>query len=169
MAAYDTYADALFRHIFFRVHERELAHDLLADTFARGWQYINKGNHVDNMRAFLYKTAHNLVIDQYRKHKEQSLDSMAEDGFDPKDAVGEGVSYAGAEVKQFMMALEQIPKEYRDVVLMRYVDDMSPEDIAEVLGENANTVSVRIHRGVTMVRKELGLNGDGDEKLVAGK
>jgi len=67
------------------------------------------------------------------------------------------------------MALEQIPKEYRDVVLMRYVDDMSPEDIAEVLGENANTVSVRIHRGVTMVRKELGLNGNGDEKLVAGK
>ena len=163
LAAYDSYADALFRHIFFRVHDRELAHDLLADTFARGWQYIESGKHVDNMRALLYKTAHNLVIDEYRKHHEQSLDAMAEDGFDPKDHVGEGAVYAGAEVKQFTMALERIPREYREVVLMRYVDDMSPEDIALVLGENANTVSVRIHRGVAMVRKELGLNEE--EKL----
>lgn len=164
LAAYDMYADALFRHIFFRVHDRELAHDLLADTFARGWQYIEKGKRVDNMRAFLYKTAHNLVIDEYRKHHDQSLDAMAEDGFDPRDHGRQSAIYDAAEVNQFLKALENIPKEYREVVLMRYVDDMSPEDIAEVLDENANTVSVRIHRGVAMVRKELGLGENEDIK-----
>ena len=161
LVAYDSHADALFRHIYFRVHERELARDLLADTFARVWQYIQMGNDIENMRAFLYKTAHNLVIDYYRKHKDQSLDAMTESGFDPADHSRSNSTYTTAELSQFLKALDSIPNEYKEVILMRYIDDLSPEDIAQILDENTNTISVRVHRGVAMVRKELGLTSEG--------
>ncbi len=157
LAAYDVYADALYRHIFFRVHDRELAQDLLADTFTRVWQYFSSGNTIDNTKAFLYRTAHNLVIDHYRSKKEESLDEMAEAGFDPADAAGDK-AVSTAEVTQITAMLDKIPKAYRDVVAMRYVEELNPEEIGEILGESANTVSVRIHRGVAMVRKELGLH-----------
>lgn len=155
MAAYDTNADALFRHIFFRVHDRELAKDLLQEVFARVWQYISDGKTVDNMRAFLYRSAGNIVIDHYRKHKEISLDQMAEDGFDAPDERSK--SNIAAEVTELMAALKQIPEEYATVVSMRYVEEMGPADIAEALGESPNTISVRIHRGLEMLRKELGV------------
>jgi RNA polymerase sigma-70 factor (ECF subfamily) len=88
--AYDENADALFRQCFFKVHDREIAKDILQDTFARTWDYSTKGNTILNMRAFLYRTMNNLVVDYYRKKKAVSLDSLEEDGFNP--VAPEGIS-----------------------------------------------------------------------------
>src|SRR3989338_6887941 len=83
MKAYDELSDAIFRHCYFRIGDRERAKDLMQDTFTKSWQYINQGTQVSNLRAFLYKVANNLIIDEYRKKKELSLDTMMTDGFDP--------------------------------------------------------------------------------------
>lgn len=155
MAAYDANADALFKHIFFRVHDRELAKDLLQEVFTKVWQYISEGKEVANMRAFLYKSANNIVIDHYRSHKTGSLDEMHEEGFDVADKRMD--SKTSAEVNELLEALSKIPDDYAKVVSMRYVEEMGPSEIAEILGENAGTVSVRINRGVEMLRKELGV------------
>jgi RNA polymerase sigma-70 factor (ECF subfamily) len=153
MAAYDANSDALFKHIFFRVHDRELAKDLLQEVFTKVWQYISSGKQVDNMKAFLYKSAHNIVIDHYRKEKATSLDAMHEAGYDVAD--GRMDSKTSAEVNELVTALAKIPEDYREVVTMRYVNEMGPNEIAEILGEGAGTISVRINRGVEMLRKEL--------------
>ena len=157
LKSYEELADPLFRHIFFRVHTKEVAQDLLQDTFTRVWQYISEGKTIDNMKAFLYRTAHNLVIDYYREKKEVSLDAMHEEGFDAPDTRSNS-PYVGAEMAQFEKALATLPEDYREAVRMRLVEDLTPEEIAEVLGEKANAVSVRIHRGVEMIRKEMKIN-----------
>lgn len=57
LAAYDEWADAIYRHCFFRVYSKERAEELVQDTFMKTWQYLEKGNEVENLKAFLYKVA----------------------------------------------------------------------------------------------------------------
>src|SRR3990167_4352630 len=83
--AYDEFADAIFRHCYFRLSNREKAKDMMQETFMRVWSYMEKGNTIEftKIRPFLYKTASNLIIDEYRRNKhELSLDLLREDGFE---------------------------------------------------------------------------------------
>ena len=83
LKAFNEFNDALFRHAFLRVSNREKAIDLVHDTFTKVWAYLRKGHQVDNFRPFLYKVLNNLVIDEYRRRKESSLDALLEiDGVD---------------------------------------------------------------------------------------
>ena len=63
LQAYKDYSGALFRYCFFKIHNRDLAKDLLQETFTRTWGYIARGGTVNNMKSFLYKTLNNLVIE----------------------------------------------------------------------------------------------------------
>src|SRR6266566_458854 len=80
---YDQFADAIFRHCWFRVSDRERAKDLTQETFVKVWKILDRGESVENMRAYLYRIANNLIIDHYRKKKDVSLDLLQEDGFEP--------------------------------------------------------------------------------------
>ncbi|HEY4518032.1 MAG TPA: sigma-70 family RNA polymerase sigma factor [Candidatus Paceibacterota bacterium] len=153
--AYEQYSDALFKFIAMRIKDRERAKDMLQDCFTRTWQAIVDGKEVENMRAFLYKVARNLVIDEYRSHKSVSLDEMTEEtGYEVASRSGDNPSI-GAEVGKIREALEKLPEEYREVVSMRYIDELMPVEISEILGESANAISVRINRGVVMLRETL--------------
>lgn len=163
LEAFDEYADVLYRHAFFRVSDTERAKDIVADTFMRTWDYIGKGNTVDNFRPFLYRTLNHLIIDEYRKKKTESLDAILDDYDVPDGAFQELIEGSLEEVeftldaKRIPLLLDQMPKKYQEVVMLRFVDGLLPAEIATVLGEEVNTVSVRIHRGVTWLRKNADL------------
>ena len=156
-AAYDEYSDAIFRHCYFRVFNRELAKELVQETFMRTWEYISQGNNVDNVRAFLYRVANNLIVDAVRKKKETSLEAMQEEGFDPGIDETEHMQNM-VDGRSVIATLSKLDKTYRDILVMRYVDGLTPSDIAEMIGESPNTVSVRIHRGLKQL-KALVKNG----------
>lgn len=151
LKAYDDLSDAIFRHCYFRVYDRDRAQELMQDTFMKTWEYLSRGKEVENLRAFLYRVANNLVIDSTRKKKESSLDALQENGFEPvSHATGSDVI---AEAARFVELLHKIEPKYRVPVRMRFLDDLSPKEIALALGESENVVSVRIHRGVAQLRK----------------
>ncbi len=146
--AYDEYADAIFRHCLFRVRDRERAQELMQDTFLRALEAHRKGSEIQNMRAFLYRIAHNLIIDTYRRdHGDVSLEEMEETvGFDPPDeSQSPARDFAGSEILE---RLQEVEEPYRSALVMRYVDGLDPRDIADMLGVTANVASVRIHRGL---------------------
>lgn len=154
LAAYDQYSDAIFRHCYFRVFDRERGKDLMQEVFLRAWEYLARGEEVLNMRAFLYRIANNLIVDESRKKRETSLERLQEDGFDlGKDETEQWQSRLDRE--RILGTLDQLDKGYRDILVMRYVKDLSPSEIAEMTGESANTVSVRIYRGLKQLRTKL--------------
>ncbi|MEY4744151.1 MAG: hypothetical protein RL272_96 [Candidatus Parcubacteria bacterium] len=116
------------------------------------WEYLSQGKQVDNLRAFLYRVANNLIIDSSRKKKETSLDAMMDGGFEPMGAGPESAAVA-AEAGQMIALIDKLDEKYRDAVRMRYLDDLSPKEIASALGESENVVSVRIHRGIKQLRE----------------
>lgn len=154
--AYELYSDLLFKHCYYRVSSREVAIDLVQECFIRTWKHINKGNDIQNLKSFLYRVVNNLVIDYYRKKKSDSLDSMMEEGFDPA-ARQDDEALSSAEYSQALTVFEKLPDQYKTVMIMRFVDDLPVKEIAEMLGESENTVSVRIHRGLEKTRQLLGI------------
>lgn len=149
---YDRYFDAIFRHCYFRVFDRELAKDLTQETFMKLWDYVCKGNTVENTQAFLYKTATNIIIDLKRKKKEQSLEALEADGFQPHTTHNEvDVLHTRLEVQKLMKIINLLEEEYREPFLLRFIEELKPKEIAEMLGESVNVISVRITRAKQQV------------------
>lgn len=154
LEAYKQYADALFRHCYFKVSDRDLAFDLMQEVFKRAWEYVAAGNEVQNMRAFLYRIANNLVVDEYRKKRPVSLEMLAESGLQiaqkERQELGKII-----DAKDVLITVEKLAPLYREPVLLRYVQELSVKEIADILGEKENTISVRIHRGLEQLRAIL--------------
>lgn len=152
--AYNEYSDAIFRHCYFRIFDRERGKDLMQETFVRAWGYLLQGKKIENMRAFLYRIANNLVVDEIRRKKEVSLDTLQEKGWDPGyDATAE-MQRSLEEQKIFSM-LERVQPDYREAIVMRYIDGLTPAEISAIVGQSANTVSVRLHRGIRQLHSFL--------------
>lgn len=161
LKAFDEYNDALFRHAFMRISNREKAVDLVHDTYTKVWAYLKNDYQIDNFRPFLYKVLNNLIIDEYRRRKEFSLDAMlAEEGVDEgsfddlQESTVEALA-ATIDGKKAFLLLEELSDEYKEVLLYRFVDQLGPREISELIEESENVVSVRIHRGLKMLRKMI--------------
>ena len=152
LEAYDKHADAIFKHCYFRLFNRERAKEIMQDTFLRAWEQMAKGVEIKNIKAFLYRIATNLIIDDTRKKKTSSLDLMQGQGFNPAvsdtDAIFNRLD--GERVKKM---IERMDEKYATVILMRYVDDLTVKEISEILSVTQNVVSVRIHRGLKEIKK----------------
>lgn len=159
--ALEEYGDALFRHAFIRISDREKAVDLVHDTYAKVWSYVRTGHEVDSFRPFLYKVLNNLIIDEYRKRRESSLEALLESeginesSFDSliEDNVESLTSTMDGD-RAFDL-LEQLPDEYREVVTLRFVDGLGPKEISELIEESENVVSVRLHRALKHLKSLL--------------
>lgn len=149
---YDDFVDSVFRHCYFRISNWEKAKDLTQETFKRLWEYMRHDQDaIQNHKAFIFKIANNLIIDSYRKKKDESLDMLQEQGFDP-GSDDHQVIMNMATNREIQGLLEMLDPMYRDAVVMRYVDDMPVKEIAILLGETENNTSVRIYRGLQKVR-----------------
>jgi RNA polymerase sigma-70 factor (ECF subfamily) len=153
LEGYDLYADSIFRFAYFQVSDKEIAKDITQDVFMETWKYLVSGGEIENMRAFLYRTTRNRIIDHYRKHTSQSLDAIQEGGMDFKDERSGEVSEAQMEALHMLRLLEQVDEKYREPVLLRYMEGLGIKEIAEISGESENNTSVLIHRGIEQLKK----------------
>lgn len=164
---YERYSDELFRHSSLRLSDRERAKELTQEAFLRAWEYITRGEVVREMRPFLYRTLRNLIIDEYRRSKSLSLESLV------NEAEGETVeslmpadetNTLEAAIDRFegsraIKALQKVPDLYREVLILRYVESLTPKEIAERIETSENVVSVRLHRGLKKLRTILEPDG----------
>ncbi|MBI4085453.1 MAG: RNA polymerase sigma factor [Candidatus Liptonbacteria bacterium] len=153
---YDSYSDAIYRHCYFRVFSKERAEELVQETFVRAWQYIAGNKDIENMRALLYRIATNLIIDDSRKRKEESLEAMIENEIidEPGDK-GHIDMERNVLWKQVFEEMKALDNDDRQVLIMRFVDDLDPREIAEILETSANNVSVRINRAVKKLKTKI--------------
>lgn len=148
--AYREYADEIFRFCHYRVFDRERAKDITQETFIKTWKQMADGVEIKNVRAFLYRVARNLVIDASRKKTTTSLEDLAEAGFEPAaETTNHHDIIDGATAITYIQKLDPM---YREVLLLRFVHDFSPKEIAEHLEETQNVISVRINRGLKQLK-----------------
>lgn len=160
LEAYDRYADAIFRHCALRLGDREEGKDLMQETFIRAWEAIVGGITIENMRAYLYRVANNLIIDVARRRKRRptsSLEEMMEAGFSP--ATREKGPAQNLEESFVLETLQHIDEPYRTAVILRFIDGLPPREIARLLGVSPNVISVRVNRGIEKLQTLLNPHG----------
>lgn len=160
---YDAYQSSIYRFLLFKLPTAETAQDLTADTFTKVWSAISNNADIlkDNPRAYLYKTAYNCMADYYRSAKTQKEFAVGETEVLASLASTETTAQLGDEIdldiekKRMVEALKQMSGQNAELLTLRYIEDLTNAEIAEVLGKNEGAVRVSIHRGVKELRDIL--------------
>ena len=150
-AAHQDYEKKLILHAFFKMHDQAMGEELVQDTFMKTWSYLVKGGKIDTMKAFLYHILNNLIVDEYRKHKTVSLDILLEKGFEPSTHDSDRIVNF-LDGKDAILLIQRLPKTYQKAMQMRYIEDLSLEEIAFATGKTKNTVAVQLHRGLEKLK-----------------
>ncbi len=159
---YNKEADALFRFCLLRVSDREQALDLVQEVFTRFWQAMTqeKREDIEHPRAFLFMSARNAIIDWYRKKKAVSLEGLQDpETEEPYEQLSDSAlteSKLEGEGRFLIDKIGKLSPGNKDAVYLRYVEGLSPPEIAKVLKISTNATSVRINRGVEELRKLTG-------------
>lgn len=158
----ELYQHRLLRYLLFLTGKREIAEDLFQETWMRvllrGAQYNGKAR----FDTWLFTIARNLVIDLSRKRQMASLDEMSEGGDDerPFEVALDGpspleqfaVREDRAEVAEVLLTLEP---NYREVLVLRFHEEMSLEEIATITRAPLSTVKSRLYRGLAALRPQV--------------
>ncbi len=154
---YDQYIDKIYRFIFLKVNSQEIAEDLTAEVFTRSWDRFRngRGKDIENIQAFLYQVARNLVVDYYREKGRAKMVS-AEEIWAPDSRVDlEKDAQLDFEMEQVRFALNKIPENYAEVVVWRHLDQLSVVEIAKILNKSEGAVRVTLHRALKELREKL--------------
>ena len=155
--AYDSYIDDIYRFIYFKVGSREDAEDLTSQVFLKSWDYI-QNNLLDHktVKAFFYRVARNIVIDYYRDKSTQ--DNISINGKEiPIDIIDEKTNLnkevdLKIDIKNLQQAMKELKDEYREVLMLRYINELSIKEIAEIVDKNKGNVRVLIFRAIKALK-----------------
>jgi RNA polymerase sigma-70 factor (ECF subfamily) len=160
--------EALFNLALNLTRNRKDAEDLVQEAYLRAYRFFHTFRRGTHIKAWLFRILRNTFINRYRAQKirpeevdfgkiEASYEQMIEETFtrdrtppSPEEIVMEGV--LDDEIEQ---ALARLPEEYRAVVLMALLEEMSYREIADALSIPLGTVMSRLHRGRKMLQADL--------------
>jgi RNA polymerase sigma-70 factor (ECF subfamily) len=158
---YDRHHTRIFRYMWSRVRDEHTAEDLTSEVFVRMVSglpsYRVKGT---PFQAWLYRIAHNLTVDHYRKtsrYEQVSLDHVeepSEEGSDPSEIVERRLT-----VEQVQRALNRLDSVQHEVVVLRFLIGLPLRQVAEALGKTVAAVKSLQHRGLVALRAALKSEG----------
>lgn len=153
--AYIDFSDQIFRYIYFRIFDRDIAKDLTQETFYKVWDYIAKGNTIENMQAFLYRTAHNIIVNTIRDKKPSvSIDNLIETiGFELADTEQEESNARLRDIASILDSFKMLNEKDSELMRLRYVDGLSIEEISAITRYSISNISVKIHRILEKLKK----------------
>ncbi|MCP6718581.1 MAG: RNA polymerase sigma factor [Patescibacteria group bacterium] len=154
---YDTYIGKIYKFVFLKVNSQEIAEDLTSEAFSRTWVvFKEKQEEIKNVRAFLYKTANNLVIDHYREKAKTntiSIDSHSIFGIaDPRQDLEKNI-LINSDMEVVKHALLDLKKDYQNIVIWRYLEDFSITEISELLNRSESATRVLLHRALKALKE----------------
>jgi RNA polymerase sigma-70 factor (ECF subfamily) len=154
-AIFDTYYVPLYRYIYHHVGHVETAEDLTARTFQRMLEQFNKGKGPkSHLKAWLYRVAHNLVVDESRRQKHRDHapldDSLPAGGTRPEEQAQHTIL-----AEQARRALHHLSPKQRAVVILKYLMGMNNDEVAQTLAISTGAVKSLHQRGLAALRRNL--------------
>jgi len=159
--AYDLYIDQIYRFVYFKISNAEEANDLTSAIFLKTWNYIQNNSVTDfkTLRALIYKIARTSIIDYYRKNSKMTTVAFEKDGefgqkefADEKQDVLKKIEIAS----DFAAVTEKLPElkdEYREVIILRFINELSINEIAQIINKSKGSVRVLIYRALKALRE----------------
>jgi len=156
---YDAYNGAIYRFVLFKISDPDTAWDLTQSCFLRGWEYISsqKGR-VAHPKAFLFTIARNLVIDHWRtreKHQTVELDDYLIDTQADNEPSAHDQIIFKEEAEQMRGLLTRLPDIDRELLTLRFVDDLPFSEISRIMGKHQVALRVQAHRTLKKLKNMM--------------
>ncbi len=161
-ALYRRYVDRVYGYCFYLLGDHHDAEDATERTFTAALAAID--GFVDEgatFRAWLFRIAHNQLANALRSRHRQQADSLEAVGEPRANADPAGLLSLAEEARGLRRALDQLPVDRRQVVVLRFVDGLSAREIGAVLGRSEGAVRVLQHRALRQLADMLATGGDG--------
>ena len=148
---YRKYSDKIFRYLYWQSKNFHLAEDLTSEVFTRAWESWDSLRKYF-LQAWLFRVAHNLLVDWYRKKKEVQINERYEGFYDENllEKLGNDEQVDG-----LWKALNSLPENLKRVAILRFVEELSAKEAAVIL--NVSEVNVRVlqHRALVKLKEVM--------------
>jgi len=160
---YDFYVDKIYQFVFLKVNHKENAQEIVQDVFWKFWQYVHKPEaQINNISSLLYTIARNLVFDFYRSQgrdarvtipieSQDMIDSLVQDNSLEKEAEID-IKY---DIEAVQKALEILPDSYQDIIVLKYINELSNKEIGIILNKKEGAVRVNCHRALLALKQAI--------------
>jgi RNA polymerase sigma factor (sigma-70 family) len=143
------------KYVRSKVRDLDIAEDIVQDVLYQLVRAVDASETIEDVGAWLYHAARNRVIDWYRKRKPERMTDAISQSAVAERYDGETVLQSAEIWQGFVDALAELPEKQREVFIMHELEDMPFNEIAELTGENLNTLLARKHYAVRFLRKRL--------------
>ena len=171
---YDQYSGPLFDYAVRRVGSPQLAEDLVAETFQRFLEALQKGGGPEEyLQAYLYRITHNLITDHYRREPPPPLqldeERLHQEEGGPKEIVARRL-----QAENLRRALQRLTPGQQQVIVLKYLQGFSNQEVARVMEKSVGAIKAQAHRGLASLERILQedqdeLRGQSSENNSPGK
>src|SRR3989304_1141264 len=158
---YERHSPGLYRYAVRLTGDQETAEDCVAETFSRLLHAVrNGGGPTENIQAYLYRMAHNWIVDYYRRQEERAEPMEIEKQVDPWSNPAHLITQQ-QDREQVRMALLRLTHEQQQVIYLRFLEELSHEKVALAIGKSTEATRALQHRALATLRRML----DDQEKV----
>ncbi len=155
---YDTYVGRVYRFVYFKVSNQQDAEDITADLFLKAWKYLTSDDtkEVGSFSGLIYDMARNATVDWYRKNAQSHICALDDimhmsDGSDVAQTTADRFDSAA-----LLKCIKSMKHEYQEVLILKYVEELSLSEIATLLGRSQVSVRVTLHRATKKLKEIAG-------------
>lgn len=152
---YDTFITPIYRYVYYKVKNEDVE-DIVETLFLKAWENINKYTKRKNttFRSWIFRIAHNLVVDHYRLTREHaSLDPRLSDTKRESNPIT--VTTQSLNNQHLKKALSKIKKNYQQIILLKYINELSNEEISKILKKSEGSVRILQFRALKSLKQIL--------------
>lgn len=153
---YEQYFEPVYRYVLFRSGKhKEVAFDLTSELFLKALEKFDTFDQTKaDFKTWIYSIARNHLIDHYRARKEfVDIDDVEHLLVSPEKLADQlSISYDTATI---LYALEKLPPSQQELIQLKFLAEMSNQELAEVLNKTEGNIRVMLHRAVTLLKQEI--------------
>ena len=152
---YDEYSPGIYRYAYRQLGDTRTAEDCVAETFERFLKAIGRGKGPrEHLKAYLYRIAHNWITDHFRGQPPPIFtlepEIQASEGSDPETS-----AIKKLEIENIRKMLRLLTPEQRQVIVLKYIEGWSNQEIADAIGKPVGATKALQHRGLASLRRVM--------------
>ncbi len=143
---FDKYSKKIYRFIYYKVATKELAEDFTSQCFLKAWEQVSTGVKISSFQAWIYKVARNLIIDYYRTREKEELPLIyPEENIESELKINPDKNL---DIDYLQKILLELKFDVREIIILRFIEEMSIKEIAKIVDKSSANVRVIIHRAL---------------------
>jgi len=161
---YGIYLDRIYRYVFYQLREKMAAEDLTEEIFLKAWRaissYKGKGQ---AFSSWLYRIAHNHVIDEFRSRRKQLVSLETEMEIATEVAEPQQEMERKLAEQEMLRLISCLPQKQKQVIILKFVEGLDNREIGQITGKSQGAIRISQMRALTALRQRLDGENQGNE------